>query len=376
MVVLFGITWSISDSFVLIAYTLILCAFLIRSKADLKDFGYTEVLPSLLTMWRLFVAVIKGTFGLKAIWKGFKFLFDVSPVYVFRKEDLLNRSRHLFVSFLLSVSLVTVLAFAVRLFNLPVDMYDHGTQMKAFFMNHIKSGFVWSLASLVCLILGFKWDRRILLLFPLLIGGLMITEARSYYLGFILSSLGVFLLIGIKRSPRYMLYGGGVILATFVAGYLIEPVRVRFLSIFTGLETDNSIKCRLIMWKEGLLSVQDNLLLGIGFQGWPTFFGSKGYPCPNYHAHNILIHELVETGIVGFTILVAFLVYIFYRLVRAYLRSRGWIYEEAVILTGFAALVNFVVGGMFEPALVKTVVLVPTFTVVGLALGVADRRGW
>ncbi|GEM_PF-5921704 len=375
ILILFAVSWSISDSIILSAYTLFLLALIPRivftDLPSLKIKDPVLQLPILLSLWRLLTSYIAENISLKVLWKASKFLFDISPVLVFRA--LPDASRPILLIFPVAVGLMTLMAIGVRYLGLPLDFYSGG-QLKAFFVNHIKSGFIWSLASLTALILGIKHDRRFLFLMPLLIYGLMITHARSYYLGFLCSALMVVLLLSLKRSPRYTLIGGGLLLSILGVGYSLPSVRDRFLSIFTQIDKDMSIKCRLYMWRESLEAVKSDPIFGIGFQKWPEFFQGKGYPCPNYHAHNIYLHEFVETGILGGLILILFLGYLIFKLTRTYLSMKGDTYEEAVVLTGLSALVNFGIGGFFEPALVKTAVLIPTFTLVGLALGVSEVR--
>lgn len=377
LVILYGISWSISDSFVLITYSVLLMFAVARilsgERFSVSWKDPTLGLPASLTLWRWFTSLLSGNLSLKVLWKGAKFLFDISPVLVFRQSPFKNTFNLIVASFLVSLTLMTLLVLAVKFLKLPFDVFS-GSHMKGFFVNHLKSGFVWSLGGLICAVVGIKYTRKAFLLLPLILYGLMITHARSYYLGFIGALLFVSFLLAVKYSVRYTFYGLATLCGFAGFIYLIEPVRQRFLSIFTGLETDGSIKCRLYMWKEATMAFKDSPLTGIGFQNWSDFFAQKGYPCPNYHAHNIYIHELVETGVVGFLLVSAFLLFIMYRLIKSYMTVRGEPFAEAVFLTGIAATLNFMIGGLFEPSLVKTVVLIPTFTLVGIALGMAEER--
>ncbi|MDQ7038387.1 MAG: hypothetical protein Q9N26_04200, partial [Aquificota bacterium] len=161
----FAVSWSVSDTFILLTYLLLLL-FLITRLVSLKLHPLRDpalLFPISLSLWRLLTSFLGKNMNPKVLWKASKFVFDISPVFVFR--PFADMSRQILFTFPVAVGVMTFLALGVRYLGLPLDLYD-GIQLKAFFVNHIKSGFVWSLASLVALIIGVKHDRRFLFLFP------------------------------------------------------------------------------------------------------------------------------------------------------------------------------------------------------------------
>ncbi len=376
---LFGLSWAITDSTVLIAYILVLLVFLFHMfrERNLNLPGHkSDIYLTALILWRGVTALKNGILSTLTLVKTIKFLFDVSPLFLFRHSRLVKYWHHVVFSFIFGLSFITLVSFLELLGFLKLGFFKE-SMLEAFHRNHIKSGFAWSLGSLLVLILGLKKDRRLLLLLPILLLGLFYTQARSYYLGFIGAAFGVLILTGVRYSAKYILSGIALLSVLLPIGLLINPVRARFMSIFTGIQTDESIGCRLIFWKEGLEALRDNPIFGIGFGGWQDFFTHvkelHGYGCPNYHAHNIFIHEAVESGIVGFIILFLFLTFLTFTTSRLYLVGKVSKDEGAVLLIGVASLLNFMIGGLFEPSLVKSVVLIPTFTLVGFAIGIGAK---
>jgi len=380
LLILFGFSWSITDSAILIGYGLLLIFFFISKNWKKLFFDKISLYTMSFVVWRTFTGIINKSITFKILLKNIKFLFDVSPVFVFRNPSFILKYKYLIYSFLISLAILTI-ASAIVLFGIRTFGFFEGDMLKVFHRNHLKSGFIWSLGSLLALIFGIKYDRKLLIIAPILVVGLFYTQARSYYLGFAGAILWVFALMGFKHSVKYLLSGVSLLLFTLPVGYFIAPIKERFLSIFLGLQTDGSIKCRLIFWEEGLKVFKSSPIWGIGFGQWSSFFSSVNsvykYPCPNYHAHNIFIHELVESGIVGLLLLSLLLVYLLFVLTRSYLyinaSQDNARYSEAILLSGVAAVLNFIIGGFFEPALVKSVVLIPTFTVVGFALAESDK---
>ncbi len=377
---IFGFSWAITDSFVLIGYilTLFLVVYhLLMERRHVFSISKGDTTPFALILWRLITSLENNIpLGL-SVSKNLKFIFDISPVFIFRGEVILKFYKYILFSFLISLSIITLVSF-LELFSIKnLDFFSSG-MLEAFHRNHIKSGYIWSLASLISLVFLINTRNRYFIpVFFLLFIGLLLTHARSYYLGFLGASAFIFLYVGLKHSARHMIKGIILVSILILIGSLLDNVRSRFLSIFTELQTDTSIKCRLIFWEEALQAFRENPVFGIGFGGWQSFFGElqklKGYECPNYHAHNIFIHEMVESGVMGIAILSIFLLYIFLKISKVYFRNNISIEAEIILLIGVSALVNMAVGGFFEPALVKSVVLIPTFTLVGLAMGVAGN---
>ena len=366
-----GFAWSITDSFVLISYVINILAFSLFALFRHRDVQLNlvwklDIPVLLLILWRFVVNYTLKSLSTNTFTKNLKFIFDISPIFLYRVSLWRDYYDYVIKSFLLTLSLITALSFLELAGFIKLGLFNNG-DLLGFHRNHIKSGFIWGLASLVAVILGLKRNKYYLLLSALLVVGLLLTHARSYYLGFMAAVLFISILVSLKHSVRYILYSGSIVVLTFMSILSIDSVRNRFISIFLGISTDGSIMCRLVFMKEALKAFAANPLTGIGYGEWPDYFSKLGYSCPDYHVHNIYLHELVETGIVGFALLSFFVVYTLFLLSKEYLKQDN---GDEYILIGISALVLFATGGLFEPNLVKTVVMIPTFTLVGMALSV------
>ncbi len=379
---LFGFSWSITDSFILIAYILVLIYILAlyflsgNIRFSWRDLSLQEFLVFGFFLWRLITSLVKKSPLSEAISKNLKFVFDVSPVFFMRKVAYSKHINVLLITFLVSLSLITILGILEFLNLIDLGLWSGG-DMLGFHRNRIKAGFIWSLGLIVALAYGLKINRAYLVLTILMTVGLFFAKSRGYYLGGLSAITLMLFLFGVKHSFRFTALAYFLIASTVgLVLYLVEPVRYRFLSIVANIGTDNSIRCRLFFWEEGLKAFKESPLFGIGYRNWSEYISGvmekQGVHCPDYHAHNMFIHTLAETGLIGLLLLVAFIGFLFYKLTKLYFDEDNR-FRECVYLIAVGALTSLSVGGFFEPADVKTVVLVPAFSVVGLALGVSNK---
>ena len=76
------------------------------------------------------------------------------------------------------------------------------------------------------------------------------------------------------------------------------------------LERSETLRARLMYWEEGANILADHWLLGIGIGNQtelPRRLSSRVYMPPNSTAHNEYLQSLLETGLLGFPILAAFI---------------------------------------------------------------------
>ena len=88
-------------------------------------------------------------------------------------------------------------------------------------------------------------------------------------------------------------------------------VTERLLSVFSHRDADTSVAMRLDMWSSAVLMIADHPFFGIG---WGSF--KYVYPVYNeliqdagiviFHAHNMYLNILAETGIIGFSAFMSF----------------------------------------------------------------------
>jgi len=158
------------------------------------------------------------------------------------------------------------------------------------------------------------WLPKILAALLTLANGacLFFTESRGGWIGLMVLGI-VFLLLLFYWFKNYLplfwqtwllpLVLGGLAVVILGAILLVEPLRIRVMSIFAGRE-DSSNNFRINVWDAVIRMIQTYPLLGIG-PGNDAF--KKIYPLfmkPKYtalSAYSVLLEIMVETGIIGFT---------------------------------------------------------------------------
>ena len=141
---------------------------------------------------------------------------------------------------------------------------------------------------------------------------LFFTESRGGWIGLMVLGI-VFLLLLFYWFKNYLplfwqtwllpLVLGGLAVVILGAILLVEPLRIRVMSIFAG-RGDSSNNFRINVWDAVIRMIQTYPLLGIG-PGNDAF--KKIYPLfmkPKYtalSAYSVLLEIMVETGIIGFT---------------------------------------------------------------------------
>ncbi|MGI2902010.1 IctB family putative bicarbonate transporter [Tolypothrix sp. VBCCA 56010] len=140
---------------------------------------------------------------------------------------------------------------------------------------------------------------------------LIFTFSRGGWIGLVVALLIVMALLvywwSIEMPPFWRTWSlpiilGGLISVLLLAVIFVEPVRLRFLSIFADRSKDSSNNFRRNVWDAVFEMIRDRPIIGIG-PGHGSF--NKIYPLyqhPRYtalSAYSILLEVTVETGFVG-----------------------------------------------------------------------------
>lgn len=134
-----------------------------------------------------------------------------------------------------------------------------------------------------------------------LLYGIYLTDSRG-------TMLALVVLLGVYVWQRRGLVTAGVLGAGALAVLMVLPSRMQELDV-----GEASAQGRVESWYEGLHMFISSPLLGIGADSYSDMY--------NLTAHNSFVLVLAETGIIGFTIWLAFIGYCF-RMVLAVLRQR------------------------------------------------------
>jgi putative inorganic carbon (hco3(-)) transporter len=211
--------------------------------------------------------------------------------------------------------------------------------------------------SLCALFAWRRWGPKLLAAVMLVVNGSCMywTGSRGAWIGLVVAlfTTSVLLLYWLlPRLPQFWRAWAfpivfGTLAGVAVLGFLtVEPLRDRILSIFAGRE-DSSNNYRINVWASVRRMIRAYPLLGIG-PGNEAF--NKIYPLyqlPNYSAlsaYSIYLELLVETGVVGFTCFLWFLLVLLNRagIALRQLRSRQrqdvlWLIAGIATITGMLA---------------------------------------
>ena len=158
-------------------------------------------------------------------------------------------------------------------------------------------------------------------------------------------------------------------------GSVIIVGALAFLFIGTGLRNilpdnmstrlDNinfqqhSVLERLTFYKDALKVVEDYPVLGAGGGAWGALYEKyQNNPYTSRQAHNFFLQYLVEVGILGFIVFMSFLIFIFYKYIRGYMkeneegRESHFLYLILVLSILLHSILDFNMSYMFIGILV------------------------
>jgi len=128
----------------------------------------------------------------------------------------------------------------------------------------------------------------------------------------------------------------------------------------TDATKDSSIAARMKLWHDSLLMVKLNPLLGVGVGNFESarqelMDSGKTYPGKSYgHAHNIFLHALATTGLLGFFSLVAALFVLPWRLLyKKWIHFPSDPWQRFSVLGGLLSLLAFAHFGLSEAWLAR-----------------------
>lgn len=131
-----------------------------------------------------------------------------------------------------------------------------------------------------------------------------------------------------RKLSNLWLPVGSVVVIGVVAFLLIGTGLRSFLpaNVETRLENINfqqhSVLERITFYRDASKLIADYPLIGAGGGGWATLYGKyQDYGYTSAQAHNFFMQYLVEVGILGFIIFMAFILYIFYKYIKGYIKS-------------------------------------------------------
>ena len=193
--------------------------------------------------------------------------------------------------------------------------------------------------------------------------GLILTQTRSSWLGFIAGAIT----IGILKNTKVL--AGLLLLIVLFAFFAPSDYRSRAMSIVDPTYASNFVRVRML--KTGWRMFLDRPIVGTGDidlrKRYETYIVPID-PAEGGHLHNNFMQLLVTLGIVGFAAAVAMFVKVFLVEYRAVRESRGDWLLGSVAAGSLASYVGFHVNGLFEWNFGDHEIAVLMWFTVGLAL--------
>ena len=199
-----------------------------------------------------------------------------------------------------------------------------------------------------------KWFRLVLFGFAgVMLASVLLSYSRSAWISLFVGILTIQLF---QRKNPIILYGAIAFLAVFLISPTVQNLVLslwdRIVGLFVG-GGDDSTKFRVVLAMGALTMIADSYLLGVGFQGFSTYFQHLYPPQETqwiFEPHNDFYMVFAELGLLGFLLFVV----IMYLIFRQALESMQWfrrIHENAWIQAvglGFvASFVSYMIFAQF-----------------------------
>lgn len=145
--------------------------------------------------------------------------------------------------------------------------------------------------------------------------GIIITGSRAALIAFVIAAILYLVLSSIKSSKKGLLIGSATFLLVISTSLIYLNTHLHSQSSENGIlerfslqEDDRSLQSRVSIWKPALISVEDNLFFGSGFETFSLVYAQHMDPqiyqveritsIPD-KAHNSIVEILVENGLLG-----------------------------------------------------------------------------
>lgn len=208
-----------------------------------------------------------------------------------------------------------------------------------------------------------------------LVGGtaLALTYVRGAWLGFAAGALTVAAGLGrrgLVAAAALVILAGGLVIG-------LPTVRARVETI--GDPNNDTTRDRMAMMVVGFDLIAAHPITGIGPEGvkrvYPKMVPPEGMRRSTSHLHNTPLQIAAERGVVGLAAWLWIFVAFFRRAIVIWRRLPGEAADDrALVLGSLAALVTFLVGGLFEYNFGDTEVLLVAIALMALPFALAGDR--
>ncbi|UCD85136.1 MAG: O-antigen ligase family protein [Deltaproteobacteria bacterium] len=221
-----------------------------------------------------------------------------------------------------------------------------------------------------------NWRRKIWYIVSsiLLFSGILWCWQRSVWLG----AVGALIVLGGMKGKKFLL---SIVLALIVVVSFLLLSSPSFVQRVKSIGDISEANNRIPLWRSTIRMIKDYPIVGVGPGGYST--GQKEYRITEKekktswcHAHNNLLQELADNGIIGLLSYLWLWCVIFKVGIATLLRiSGGQGYRRTFLLGAIAGLVGFHIEGMFEYNWGDSEVALLMWLVVGIMMVIAEGPG-
>jgi O-antigen ligase len=273
------------------------------------------------------------------------------------------------------------------------DDYD-GPMLVGLNHAHNATGSVYALASIFALVFALKSKKKqkifYIIILILCLSGLVMTQSRGAYVGFIAGALFVIWLH--YRSVLKLILitiGMGVVSIPLI---LVTDLHERFIQLLDF--GSHNVGTRIELWEKAIFLFTRSPVFGIGFGrfndvefninnagytlisleefvGLPNIFSTYHFPVYEYnsaHAHNSYLQFLSETGIIGLGLIIFFWVFCYRIILKGY-NTTADRFRKKVYLSSLGSIAVLFVMSLTENYFSATTMVMCLSVVVSLALG-------
>ena len=273
------------------------------------------------------------------------------------------------------------------------DKYD-GPMLVGFNNAHNATGSVYALASIFALVFALKSRKNkkiyYIIILLLCLAGLVMTQSRGSYIGFI---IGAFLVAWLHfRSIRKFIIFTVIITVASSPLFFLTNLHKRFIQIFDA--SNFAIGARIELWQKALYLFKQSPVFGVGFGrfndiyfninnsgytligldefvGIPKIFYT--YQAPNFdfsaaHAHNSYLQFMAETGIIGIGLIIFFWVLCFRIILKAYNYTNND-FSKKLYLSCLGGIIVLFIMSLTENYFSATTMMMCLSVVTSLSLG-------
>ncbi len=325
--------------------------FLSQNFRKLKELSKISLKKIMFITTPCFFILVLFTFNSIIPWRSFEVLTYLILIFIFSFlfYRSLNNKKLDKISYFLSLSIFinSVVIFGYNLLQFDFEMLTEVRRFKGFLNIH----------TLLVLIIPFFYKSKINYFSLItLIPNIYMSNSNSSFMGLILVSIAVLYLKLLHTQPKFKNFNYVILfLIPLLSGILYNNLPkntdLKYVSSFNFVIPLNLIDAhRQFIWGFSIEKFKEKPLLGFGpdtsnfIDGSQEMVGSIYTGTMNYipsHPHNFLIELLLETGLIGTSIFLLFLLFINYNIFK----NINHKYQYALILLNVyfwgTSLVNF-----------------------------------